>query len=74
MPTKKIRSWILLDKKTYKEMQEYAQQAGVPVPSFLRLSAVMGSRMLARIASPEKFLTPEMLEAAMRLEKEDTNK
>ena len=74
MPTNKRRIWVTFEPGVYKEIAQYAKEAGVKPTQYVNMAAILGCRMLARIASPEKFLTPEMLEAAMRLEKEDTNK
>lgn len=51
--TKKIRAWVMLDPKTYKEIQGYAKDAGVSVPQYLNLSSILGARILSRITSSE---------------------
>ncbi len=62
MPISKqhVRSWVLIDKRVYKEIEGYAKEAGMKTSTLINLSVVLGARMYARVLSPEKFITPEM--------------
>ncbi len=71
MTPRKVRAWVILDAKIYKEIEGYAKEAGVKTSQYLNLATVLGARTLARVASPEKFFTPELIEKlAEQYEKE----
>ena len=61
-----VRVWVSLDRDAYKEIAGYAKDAGMKVTQFLNMVSLMGARQFARTASPEKFLTPELLEQIVK--------
>ena len=71
MPTTKKRVWVTFESGAYKEVVKYAKESGMKPSVYINMGAIIGCRMLARVASPEKFLTPDMLEALIKLQKDD---
>jgi len=66
MPSKNVRVMFRVRPDVSRQLGEWAEELGMSKSSFCALAVQIGAKAIMRQASPEKFVTPELVDAMQK--------